>query len=151
MSGMEAMTKRVAESFERMSLPILLTSLLLTGFLAYFLVGSLAFTTDLSAFAPETDADDAQERIEEAIGTSPHLIYINVKPSASEDQFANVLEMKALQQLADDHSMVQSYSDENGFFIDSQINAAEVLEENPGRSLPGQSAGSHTLGLQATP
>ncbi len=127
MSGMEAMTKRVAESFERMSLPILLTSLLLTGFLAYFLVGSLAFTTDLSAFAPETDADDAQERIEEAIGTSPHLIYINVKPSASEDQFANVLEMKALQQLADDHSMVQSYSDENGFFIDSQINAAEVL------------------------
>ena len=127
MSGMEAMTKRVAESFERMSLPILLTSLLLTGFLAYFLVGSLAFTTDLSAFAPETDADDAQERIEEAIGTSPHLIYINVKPSPSEDQVANVLEMKALQQLADDHSMVQSYSDENGFFIDSQINAAEVL------------------------
>ena len=127
MSGMEAMTKRVAESFERMSLPILLTSLLLTGFLAYFLVGSLAFTTDLSAFAPETDADDAQERIEEAIGTSPHLIYINVKPSTSEDQVANVLEMKALQQLADDHSMVQSYSDENGFFIDSQINAAEVL------------------------
>ena len=127
MSGMEAMTKRLAESFERMSLPILLTSLLLTGFLAYFLVGSLAFTTDLSAFAPETDADDAQERIEEAIGTSPHLIYINVKPSTSEDQVANVLEMKALQQLADDHSMVQSYSDENGFFIDSQINAAEVL------------------------
>lgn len=60
MSGMEAMTKRVAESFERMSLPILLASLLLTGFLAYFLVGSLAFTTDLSSFAPETDADEAQ-------------------------------------------------------------------------------------------
>ena len=57
MSGMEAMTKRVAESFERMSLPILLVSLLLTGFLAYFLVGSLAFTTDLSSFAPDTDSD----------------------------------------------------------------------------------------------
>ena len=128
MSGMEAMTKRVAESFERMSLPILLVSLLLTGFLAYFLVGSLAFTTDLSSFAPDTDADDAQERIEGAIGTSPHLIYINVKPAVSEDQVANVLEMKALQQLAEDYSMIQSYSEENGFFIDSQINAAEVLE-----------------------
>ena len=128
MSGMEAMTKRVAESFERMSLTILLTSLLLTGFLAYFLVGSLAFTTDLSSFAPETDADDAQERIEGAIGTSPHLIYVNVRPAVSEDQVANVLEMQALQQLANDHSMIQSYSDENGFFIDSQINAAEVLE-----------------------
>ena len=128
MSGMEAMTKRVAESFERMSLPILLASLLLTGFLAYFLVGSLAFTTDLSSFAPETDADEAQERIEGAVGASPHLVYINVRPAASEDQVANVLEMKALQQLADDHEMIQSYSDENGFFIDSQINAAEVLE-----------------------
>ena len=128
MSGMEAMTKRVAESFERMSLPILLASLLLTGFLAYFLVGSLAFTTDLSSFAPETDADEAQERIEGTVGASPHLVYINVRPAASEDQVANVLEMKALQQLADDHEMIQSYSDENGFFIDSQINAAEVLE-----------------------
>ena len=96
MSGMEAMTKRVAESFERMSLTILLTSLLFTGFLAYFLVGSLPFTTDLSSFAPETDADDAQERIEGAIGTSPHLIYVNVRPAASEDQVPNVLELSLI-------------------------------------------------------
>ncbi len=34
------------------------------------------------------------------------------------DQVANVLEMKALQQLADDHDKIQTYSDENGFFID---------------------------------
>ena len=128
MSGMEAVTKRVAESFERMSLPILIVSLLLTGFLAYFLVGSLAFTTDLSSFAPETDADDAQDRIEGAIGTSPHLVYINVRPAASEDQVANVLEMKALHQLAEDHAMIQAYSEENGFFIISQINAAEILQ-----------------------
>ena len=128
MSGMEAVTKRVAESFERMSLPILIVSLLLTGFLAYFLVGSLAFTTELSSFAPETDADDAQDRIEGAIGTSPHLVYINVRPAASENQVANVLEMKALHQLAEDHAMIQAYSEENGFFISSQINAAEVLQ-----------------------
>ena len=128
MSGMEAVTKRVADSFERMSLPILIVSLLLTGFLAYYLVGSLAFTTDLSSFAPETDADDAQERIEGSIGTSPHLVYINVKPAASENQVANALEMRALQQLAEDHKMVQTYSDENGFFISSQINVVEILQ-----------------------
>jgi predicted RND superfamily exporter protein len=128
MSGIEAVTKSVADTFERMSLPILIVSLLLTGFLAYFLVGSLAFTTDLSAFAPETDADDAQDRIEDAIGTSPHLMYINVRPAANEDQVANVLEMKALQRLAEDHARIQAYSDDNGFFITSQINAAEVLQ-----------------------
>jgi len=128
MSGMDAVTKRVAESFDRMSLPILIISLLMTGFLAYFLIGSLAFTTDLSSFAPETDADDAQERIEGAIGTSPHMIYINVKPASNENQMANVLEMKAIQRLADDHKMIESYSEENGFFIASQINAAEVLQ-----------------------
>ena len=93
------MTRRLAEIFERMSLPILIASLFLTGFLAYFLSGSLAFTTDLSSFAPETDADEAQERIEDSIGSSPHLVYITVKPSASEDQLANVLEMKALHRL----------------------------------------------------
>ena len=78
MSGMDAMTTRVAETFDRMSLPILIVSLFLTGFLAYFLVGSLAFTTDLSSFAPETEADEAQERIENSIGSSPHLVYVNV-------------------------------------------------------------------------
>jgi len=122
------MAKRVAEAFEKLSLPILMVSLLLTGFLAYFLVGSLAFTTDLSSFAPETDADEAQDRIEGAIGSSSHLIYINVKPAASADQVGNVLEMKALQQLSENHAMIQSYSDDNGNFIASQINAAEVLQ-----------------------
>ena len=128
MSGMDAMTRRLAETFERMSLPILIASLFLTGFLAYFLSGSLAFTTDLSSFAPETDADEAQERIEDSIGSSPHLVYINVKPSASEDQLANVLEMKALHRLSEDYERIQSYSDENGHFIASQINAAEILQ-----------------------
>ena len=122
------MTRRLAETFDRMSLPILIVSLFLTGFLAYFLSGSLAFTTDLSSFAPETEADEAQERIEGSIGSSPHLVYINVKPSASEDQLANVLEMKALHRLSEDYERIQSHSDENGHFIASQINAAEILQ-----------------------
>ncbi|MGB1680300.1 MAG: hypothetical protein ACPHDS_03095, partial [Candidatus Thalassarchaeaceae archaeon] len=53
---------------------------------------------------------------------------INVKPSASEDQLANVLEMKALHRLSEDYERIQSYSEENGLFIASQINAAEILQ-----------------------
>ena len=51
-----------------------------------------------------------------------------MKPSVNEDQVANVLEMKALHRLSGDYERVQSYSDENGHFIASQINAAEILQ-----------------------
>ena len=129
MSGMDAMTKRIADSFEKYSGPVLVMSLFLTAFLAYVLTPLPAFTTDLASFAPDTDADEARERIEGSIGTSPHLVYINVKPSVGEDQVPNVLEMKALQQLANDSNMVQSYSESlsSSGFISSQINAAEVI------------------------
>ena len=129
MSGMDAMTQRIADSFEKYSGPILVMSLFLTAFLAYVLTPMPAFTTDLASFAPDTDADEARERIEGSIGTSPHLVYINVKPAVGEDQVPNVLEMKALQQLANDSNRVQSFSESqsSGGFISSQINAAEVI------------------------
>ena len=84
MSGMDAMTKRIADSFEKYSGPVLVMSLFLTAFLAYVLTPLPAFTTDLASFAPDTDADEARERIEGSIGTFPHLVYINVKPSVGE-------------------------------------------------------------------
>ena len=86
MSGMDAMTSRIADSFERLSGPILIVSLFLTVFLAFSLIPLPAFTTDPESFAPETDADGAMERIELAMGPSPNLIYVNVVANASGDQ-----------------------------------------------------------------
>ena len=128
MSGMDAMTSRIADSFERLSGPILVVSLFLTFFLAYSLIPLPAFTTDLESFAPETEADEATDRIEEAVGAAPNLVYVNVEANASGDQLPNVMEMKALHQLAEDHRRVQSYSEEQGGVIASQINSAEVLQ-----------------------
>ena len=128
MSGMDAMTSRIADSFERLSGPILIVSLFLTVFLAFSLIPLPAFTTDLESFAPETDADGAMERIELAMGPSPNLIYVNVVANASGDQLPNVMEMKALHQLSEDHNRIQSYSEGEGGLIASQINAAEVLQ-----------------------
>ncbi len=133
MAVSDAATDRIADAFERLSVPILVVSLLLTAFLASVLVPLPAFTTDLSSFAPETDADEAQERIQGTIGASTHLIYVNVKPAfeeGSEDFLPNVLEMRALHQLAGDHSRIQAYSDENGGFVVSQLNAAEILQRS---------------------
>ena len=83
MTGSDAMTDRIADAFERLSVPILVVSLLLTAFLASVLIPLPAFTTDLSSFAPETDSDEAQERIQETMGASSHLLYINVKPAVA--------------------------------------------------------------------
>ena len=131
MTGSDAMTDRIADAFERLSVPILIVSLLLTAFLASVLIPLPAFTTDLSSFAPETDSDEAQERIQETMGASSHLLYINVKPAVEEgsgDFLPNVLEMRALHQLADDHGRIQAYSEANGNFVSSQLNAAEILQ-----------------------
>ena len=131
MAGSDATTDRIADAFERLSVPILLVSLMLTAFLASALIPLPAFTTDLSSFAPETDADEAQDRIQGTIGSSTHLLYINVKPAVeegSEEFLPNVLEMGALHQLAEDHRKIQAYSDENGGFVVSQLNAAEILQ-----------------------
>jgi len=131
MAGSDATTDRIADAFERLSVPILLVSLMLTAFLASALIPLPAFTTDLSSFAPETDADEAQGRIQGTIGASTHLMYVNVKPAVeegSEEFLPNVLEMRALHQLSEDHSRIQAYSDENGGFVVSQLNAAEILQ-----------------------
>ena len=128
MSGNDALTKAIADGFDRLSAPILISSLLLTAFLASFLVPLPEFTTDLSSFAPDTEADDANERADASMGPSSHLIYINVKPSVGDNEIPNVLEMGALHELAEDHRRVEEYSEQNGGFVTSQINAAEVLQ-----------------------
>ena len=131
MASSDATTISLADGFERLSVPILVVSVLLTVFLASFLVPLPAFTTDLSSFAPDTSVDEAQERIENTMGASSHLMYVNVKPSSPEggsDFLPNVLEMGALHQLATDHTRIQTYSEQNGGFITSQLNAAEILQ-----------------------
>ena len=83
------------------------------------------FQTDLSAFAPESEADAAIERMEEVMPPSPHRIYVHIE--ATQDG-ANILEIAALKQLQSDLETVNSFSTENGNFITSHINAAQILQ-----------------------
>ena len=114
----EELTEQIASIFEKYSIPMLVISILLTSFLAIILTPLPSFNTELSSFAPETEADEAELRMSDSIGSSSHLIYVNVKPSGleSSDFIPNVLEMKAIHQLADDHKRIQEYSEENGNF-----------------------------------
>jgi len=130
MADQEVVVGRIAETLEKGSGVILIISLLATALLASALFPMPPFNTDLSSFAPETSADEAQVRVESEIGPSPHMMYVHVKPSSSSGGvfLPNVLEMGALHRLTEAHALVEDYSDQNGGVVTSQINAAEILQ-----------------------
>lgn len=115
---------RVAEAFEKASLGIIIASLLLTIGTGLALSPLPEFQTDLSSFSPTTEANEAEQRLEEIMPSSPHRIYVHVEPV---QEGANVLEIGALQQLASDLDAVNSLSNSNGDFVTSHINAAQIL------------------------
>ena len=117
--------KRVSLVFEKAAPAIVVLSILATISAGLALNPMPEFQTDLSAFAPESEADAAIERMEEVMPASPHRIYVHIQ--ATQDG-ANILEIGALQQLQTDLEIVNSYSAENGNFITSHINAAQILQ-----------------------
>ena len=117
--------KRVSLVFEKAAPAIVVLSILATIIAGLALNPMPEFQTDLSAFAPESEADAAIERMEEVMPPSPHRIYVHIE--ATQDG-ANILEIAALKQLQSDLETVNSFSSENGNFITSHINAAQILQ-----------------------
>ncbi len=117
--------KRVSLVFEKAAPAIVVVSILATIIAGLALNPMPEFQTDLSAFAPESEADAAKERMEEVMPPSPHRIYVHIE--ATQDG-ANILEIAALKQLQSDLETVNSFSTENGNFITSHINAAQILQ-----------------------
>ena len=136
------MTEGIASSealerlFEKSSMAIVVVSVLFTAAMMQVLMDFPGFTTEISSFAPESDSDSAEDRINEEMGAASHLLYINVRPysksidgsNACDDSVCNVLELGALQQLAEDLYRVEQYATENGGFIDSHLNAAGIIQ-----------------------
>ena len=122
MMGGESREERFAEAFGRLAPAILIISLLLTVITASVLVPLPEFTTDLSSFAPENDAKDAEERMNLVMADTPNRIYIHVTPN---EEGANVLEIGALQQLYEDLEIIdREFGDE----IVAHINIASILQ-----------------------
>ena len=125
MVGRPGLENRVAATFEKLAPAIVLISVLLTIVSGLALSPMPEFQTDLDAFAPDSDADAAVERMDEVMPPSPHRIYVHIQPT---QEGANVLEMGAIQQLHADLEAVNSLSASNGDFITSHINAAQILQ-----------------------
>ena len=124
-------SERFAELFEKMALPVVVISVLVTIFLATFLSPLPNFSTDLSSFAPNTEYDDEKSTIYNEISKSGELIYVNIETSQAD---SSVLEIGALKQLNKDFAMINNYSESNENFIKTQLNAADILERAIGQS-----------------
>jgi len=118
----ESREERFADTFSRLAPAILFASLLLTLVTASALLPLPEFTTDLSSFAPENDAKDAEERMDLVMTNSPNRVYVQINPSL---EGANILEIGALQQMATDLEMINSIFGED---ITSHINLANILD-----------------------
>ncbi len=114
--------ERLAETFGRLAPAILFISLLLTLVTASALLPLPEFTTDLSSFAPENDAQEAEERMNLVMTNTPNRIYVQVTPN---EEGANVLEIGALQQIKNDLDDVNLIFGED---IIAHINIANVLD-----------------------
>ena len=122
MTGGESREERIAETFGRLAPAILFVSLLLTVVTASALFPLPEFTTDLSSFAPENDAEEAEERMNLVMTNTPNRIYVQVNPS---EEGANILEIGALQQMSRDLENVNLIFGDN---IISHINIANILD-----------------------
>ena len=113
----------VAEMFEKMALPALVISILLTGYMVSVVTPLPSFTTDLDSFSPESASDLAEERVDSVIPPTGHRIYIHVSPADGE---GNVLEVSSLQDLLSDMEMIDSLAGKEGG-IYAHVNAADVV------------------------
>ena len=115
---------RLVSAFERMALPSLMVSILLTVFMASVIIPLPAFTTDLESFSPDSSSEQAVDRIDERIPPSGHRVYVHV---SSEDD-GNILRIEQLSGLLEDMETINSIVPEGS--ISSHINAADAIQRS---------------------
>ena len=115
---------RLASTFETMALPSLIISILLTAMMMSVIVPLPAFTTDLESFSPDSESEEAMQRVDSKITPTGHRVYIHVSAGPGE----NILEISRLSGLLDDMESLDSVLAENS--ITSHINAADAIQRS---------------------
>ena len=112
--------------FERASVPILVISLLLTLALGIQLFPLPSFAVDLAAFAPETDAQAAENRMDEHFPPESRPMFIHVTSDSGADP--NILSMSNLQIQEEVLANLLNRSDHGGNYIDTTIAAPNIIQ-----------------------
>ena len=126
MGGVESTERTLvsASAFEKASIPILVCALILTLALGAQLFPMPVFDTDLSAFTPETPAEEAEARMAEDFPAESRPMFIHV----TVDDGTNVLSLENLhaQQIALDEILNRSQSSND--YIESMMAAPQILQ-----------------------
>ena len=126
MGGAESNARTLISSsaFEKASIPILAISLVLTLALGAQLFPLPVFDTDISAFSPETPAEEAEARMSSHFPAESRPMFIHV----TADDGSNVLTISNLQSQNTALNEVLNRSSSSNDYIESVIAAPQVMQ-----------------------
>ena len=148
-SALEAKMAKSAGTFQRSALAILIVSGLLTvGLMAHLATSPPDFNTDLADFAPESDANDAHERIHQHFPNETRPLFVEV----TADNGSSVLSIEHLQLMAEHLAIIKAASEERSNVITVWTTAPGIVqlsldEEADGLPLASVTSWEHMLEL----
>jgi predicted RND superfamily exporter protein len=148
-SALEAKMAKSAGVFQRSALAILIVSGLLTvGLMAHLATSPPNFNTDLADFAPESDANDAHERIHQYFPNETRPLFVEV----TADNGSSVLSIENLHLMADHLAIIEEASLERSNMITVWTTAPGIVqlsldEEAGGMPLANVTSWEHMLEL----
>ena len=113
-----------ADAFQKAALPIVIVCSILTVAMGAMLFPLPSFSTDLTAFSPETDADDAESRMMAHFPAESRPMFIHIEGKSGE----NVLSIESLQEQNRVLQSILNESERGGHYIDSSITAPGILD-----------------------
>lgn len=148
-SALEAKMAKSAGTFQRSALAILIVSGLLTvGLMAHLATSPPDFNTDLADFAPESDANDAHERIHQHFPNETRPLFVEV----TADNGSSVLSIEHLHLMAEHLAIIKEASEERSNVITVWTTAPGIVqlsldEEADGLPLASVTSWEHMLEL----
>lgn len=124
-SSYEDQFAKFSDRFKKLALPILIASALLTVGLGFHLITSPPeFRTDLNDFAPNSDSNDAHERIHEYFPDESRPLFIHVTRSND----GNVLSIDSLKDMKTDLEVLQADERINIQAVDSWTTSPGMIQ-----------------------
>ncbi len=126
-------TSRLISVFEKGSLGLLFTAVVITLIFGLFLFPLPAFHTDLEAFAPDGPNDTSEKMIEEAFGKERIPLFVHVEVNGG----GNVLSIDSLMQQQSDLDDVLAWSESHGPVISEYIAIPDIIQRGLDETSPG--------------
>ena len=122
----EQFVRKIESNADRLALPLLGFSLIITAYFCFALIPIPEFNTDLSEFAPDNDPSiSAEQRFSEYFDSESRPMFVHVAPK---DTTQNALSLEYLKQQKIDFDLSVNYSKVNGDYIVNSMTTPEIIQ-----------------------